>query len=99
MVKWKDNSSPKGKQLVQMASTSLSTYFACHVTAITPGLLLWKDRCNKDLLDNNKINLQAKFYIKSIKSPIRSILDNNKEEILYSNTKFKALLVIYKEVI
>ena len=26
-------------------------------------------------------------------------MDKNKEEILYSNTKFKALLVIYKEVI
>ena len=40
-----------------------------------------------------------KFYIKSIKSSIRSILDKNKEEILYSNVKFKTLLVIYKEVI
>ena len=40
-----------------------------------------------------------KYYAKLIKSPIRSILDKNKEEILYSNIKFKALLVIYKEVI
>jgi hypothetical protein len=36
---------------------------------------------------------------KSIKYPIRSILDKNKKEILYGNIKFKALLVIYKEVI
>ena len=40
-----------------------------------------------------------KCYIKSIKSPIRSILDENKKEIFYSDTKFKALLVIYKKVI
>ena len=40
-----------------------------------------------------------KFYVKLIKSPIRSILDKNKEDILYGNIKFKALLVIYKEVI
>ena len=40
-----------------------------------------------------------KCHVKSIKSPIRSILDENKKEILHSNTKFKALLVIYKEVI
>ena len=40
-----------------------------------------------------------KFYAKLVKSPIKSILDKNKEEILYSNAKFKVLLVIYKEVI
>ena len=40
-----------------------------------------------------------KCYIKSIKSPIGSILDKNKKEIFYNNIKFKALLVIYKEVI
>jgi hypothetical protein len=50
-------------------------------------------------VDINKINIQAKFHVKSIKSPIRSILDKNKEEILCGDTKFKALLVIYKEVI
>jgi len=43
--------------------------------------------------------MQAKYQVKLIKSPIRNILDKNKEEILYSNIKFKALLVIYKEVI
>jgi DNA-directed RNA polymerase delta subunit len=36
---------------------------------------------------------------KSIKYPIRSILNENKKEIFYSNIKFEALLVIYKEVI
>jgi len=41
----------------------------------------------------------VKFYAKLIKSPIRSILDKNKEEILCGNIKFKALLAIYKEVI
>jgi hypothetical protein len=41
----------------------------------------------------------VRCQVKSIKYPIGSILDKNKEEILYSNTKFKALLVIYKEVI
>ena len=51
------------------------------------------------MLDNNKINIQVKYYAKSIKSFIKSILDKNKKEILYSNIKFKALLVIYKEVI
>ena len=40
-----------------------------------------------------------KFYVKLIKSPIRSILDKNKEDILCGNIKFKVLLVIYKEVI
>ena len=40
-----------------------------------------------------------KCYVKSIKSFIGSILDKNKKEILCGNTKFKALLVIYKEVI
>ena len=40
-----------------------------------------------------------KFHVKLIKSPIRSILDKNKEEILRGNIKFKALLAIYKEVI
>ena len=40
-----------------------------------------------------------KYYIKLIKSPIGSILDKNKEEILYSNVKFNALLVICEEVI
>ena len=40
-----------------------------------------------------------KCYTKSIKSPIGSILDENKKEILYSDAKFEALLVIYKEVI
>ena len=43
--------------------------------------------------------MQAKFHIKLIKSPIKSILDKNKKEIFYGNIKFKALLVIYKEVI
>jgi hypothetical protein len=41
----------------------------------------------------------VKFYVKSIKSPIRSILEKNKEDILCGNAKFKALLVICKEVI
>jgi len=41
----------------------------------------------------------VKCQAKLIKSPIKSILDKNKEEILYSNIKFKVLLVIYKEVI
>ena len=40
-----------------------------------------------------------KFYTKSIKSPIRSILNKNKKEIFYSNINFKALLVICKEII
>ena len=40
-----------------------------------------------------------KFYIKLIKSPIKSILNKNKEKIFYNNAKFKVLLVIYKEVI
>ena len=40
-----------------------------------------------------------KFYIKLIKSPIGSILNKNKKEILYGNIKFKVLLIIYKEVI
>ena len=40
-----------------------------------------------------------KCQVKSIKSFIRSILDKNKEEILYNNVKFKALLVICEEVI
>ena len=40
-----------------------------------------------------------RYYIKLIKSSIRSILDKNKKEIFYSNIKFKVLLVIYKEVI
>ena len=71
----------------------------CYVAATTPRLLLWKDKYNKNLPDNNKINIQAKCHIKLIKSPIGSILDKNKKEILYSNAKFKALLVIYKEVI
>ena len=82
-----------------MTGTTLSTYFAYYITVITPGLLLWKDRYNEDLLEDNKINVQAKYYTKSIKSPIRNILNKNKEEILYSDIKFKVLLVIYKEVI
>ena len=40
-----------------------------------------------------------KFYIKLIKSPIKSILNKNKEKFFYNNAKFKVLLVIYKEVI
>ena len=60
-----------------------------YIAATTSRLLLWKDRYNKDLLDNNKINIQAKCYIKSIKSPIGSILDKNKKKILYGNIKFK----------
>ena len=40
-----------------------------------------------------------KFYIKSIKSPIKSILDKNKEDFFCGNIKFKVLLVTYKEVI
>ena len=82
-----------------MASTSLSTYFACYIAAMTPRLLLQKDRYNKDLPDDDKIDIQAKFHAKLIKSPIESILDKDKEEILRGNAKFKALLVIYKEVI
>ena len=99
MLKWKEDSSPKGKQPVRIASTSLSTYFTYYIIATTPRLLLQKDRYNKDLPDDDKINVQAKFYVKLIKSPIRSILDKNKEEIFRGNAKFKALLVIYKEVI
>jgi hypothetical protein len=41
----------------------------------------------------------VRYQVKLIKYPIGSILDENKEEILYSNAKFKVLLVIYKEVI
>jgi hypothetical protein len=37
--------------------------------------------------------------MKLIKYPIKSILNKNKENFFCSNTKFKALLVIYKEVI
>ncbi len=40
-----------------------------------------------------------KCQVKLIKSPIGSILDENKEDILYGDAKFKMLLVIYKEVI
>ena len=43
--------------------------------------------------------MQAKFYVKLIKSSIKNILNKNKEKILYSDAKFKVLLVIYKEVI
>ena len=82
-----------------MASVFLSTYFAYCVAVTTPRLLLQKDEYNKDLPDDDKINLQVKFHAKSIKSPIESILDDNKEEILCGNAKFKVLLVICKEVI
>jgi hypothetical protein len=99
MLEWKEDGSPEGKQPVRMASTSSSTYFACRVAATTPGLLLWKDRCNEDLPDDDKIDVQAKFHAKSIKSPIGSILDENKEEILRGDAKFEALLVICEEVI
>ena len=64
-----------------------------------PRLFLWKDKYNKGLPDHNKINIQAKCQVKSIKSLIGSILDKNKKEIFCGNTKFKVLLVIYKEVI
>jgi hypothetical protein len=43
--------------------------------------------------------MQIRCQVKLIKYPIKSILDENKKEILYGNVKFKALLVIYKEVI
>jgi hypothetical protein len=99
MLKWKEDSSFKGKQLVQRASTSLSTYFASYIVATTPRLLLWKNRCNEGLLKDKKINMQVRCQVKSIKYPIRSILDENKEEIFRSNAKFEALLVICKEVI
>ena len=57
MLKQKEDGSPKGKQPVQMASTSLSTYFACYIAATMLRLLLQKDKCNKDLLDDDKINI------------------------------------------
>jgi hypothetical protein len=70
-----------------------------YIAVTTPRLLLWKNRYNKGLPKDKKINIQARYQVKSIKYPIGSILDENKEEILYSDAKFKALLVIYKEVI
>ena len=63
-----------------------------------PRLFLWKDKYNKGLPDHNKINIQAKCQVKSIKSLIGSILDKNKKEILCSDVKFKALLVIYEKL-
>ena len=40
-----------------MTGTTLSTYFVYYVTATTLRLLLWKNRYNKGLLNNNKINV------------------------------------------
>jgi hypothetical protein len=40
ILKWKENSSPEGKQLVQRASISLNTYFIFYIAATTPKLLL-----------------------------------------------------------
>jgi hypothetical protein len=70
-----------------------------YIAVTTPRLLLWKDRYNEGLLKDKKINVQVRYQVKSIKYPIKSILNKNKEEILRGNTKFEVLLVICKEVI
>ena len=57
ILKQKEDGSPKGKQPVQTTSTTSSTYFVYHIAATTPRLLLWKDKYNKNLLNNNKINI------------------------------------------